>query len=297
MATSKKTQVSLEDELKKLGYELNSVLGEGSYGKVMSATSNTYGKVALKIINKKHPSKDYYSKFLPREIDTLKSLNHPNIVKLHEVIDIYDKIILVMELAGRGDLLNYIKLRGALPEEKAKIMFYQLLSAIEYMHARNIVHRDLKCENILLDNENNVKVSDFGFSRRQMVDQLSKTYCGSAAYTAPEILQGIPYKGTSGDIWSLGVILYIIACGSMPFDDSNVKKMIATQLERKVGFSKSKRISEDLQKLIHGMLQASIEKRYTIQDIKESAWLAPTVARFNSIDTTANHIAEKVNTS
>jgi len=274
MAPIMSAAISDEDELKRRGYTLGSILGEGSYAKVKWATSEKYGrKVALKIISKKKAPVDFQQKFLPRELEVMKILDHPNIIRLFDIIFINDKIVMVMEMAGHGDLLEYVKLRGAIPDEKAKVMYAQLVSAVDYLHSLNIVHRDLKCENILLDIENNIKLSDFGFSRFQHPDQMSRTYCGSAAYAAPEVLQGIPYHGTAYDVWSLGVVLYIMVCGSMPYDDSDVKKMIRYQLERKVGFSKSKKISDDAKHLIHGILEANIELRFKISDIKQSAWL------------------------
>lgn len=182
---------------------------------------------------------------------------------------------IVMEMAGHGDLLEYIKLRGALEENKSKSMFGQFVDAIDHLHGLNIVHRDLKCENLLLDVKNNIKVSDFGFARELSNNELSKTFCGSAAYAAPEILLGIAYEGYSYDIWSMGVILYIMVCGSMPYDDSNIKKMIRYQTERKVSFSSSKKVSDSCKKLIHKILESDVNKRATISEIRNSSWLSP----------------------
>ncbi|NXF29015.1 TSSK1 kinase, partial [Nyctibius bracteatus] len=222
--------------LGKRGYSLSHTLGEGSYGKVKSAFCNRLKRdVAIKIIDKRKTPQDYLVRFLPREIETLRSLRHPSIIKTYEIFETdAEKVYIVMELGKKGDLLDYIKVTGALKEDVARIKFQQLASAIKHCHDSDFAHRDLKCENILLDENLNIKLSDFGFSRSLSRDQngriiLSKTFCGSAAYAAPEVLQGIPCDPRISDIWSLGVILYTMVHAFMPFDDSNVRKMICIQ--------------------------------------------------------------------
>ncbi|KAK2191769.1 hypothetical protein NP493_46g07043 [Ridgeia piscesae] len=284
-ATEKVNSVNDDEELRHRGYVVGPTLGEGSYAKVKSAfAAKLNKKVALKIINRRKAPKDFQQKFLPRELEIMQLIHHPNIIELYEVMQFNGKIevYIAMEIAGHGDLLEYIKLRGAIAEEKAKVLFYQLVSAIEYLHSISIIHRDLKCENILLDSENNVKVSDFGFARIMTEEDLSSTFCGSAAYAAPEILQGIPYKGAPYDVWSIGVILYIMVCGSMPYDDSNIKKMIRYQTERKVAFSRSKHVSQECKDLIHRMLEADIKKRIPITEIKHQTWIAETASRISA---------------
>ncbi|CAK9302539.1 unnamed protein product [Gordionus sp. m RMFG-2023] len=267
-------QVDDESELKKRGYFLGSTLGEGSYAKVKLAHSELMQKrVAIKIINKQKAKRDFVEKFLPRELSIIKKMHHPNIIEIFDIIHVGYKIYVIMELAGHGDLLQYIKLKGALDERRAKRMFSELTSGVSYLHHNNIVHRDLKCENLLLDINNSIKISDFGFARFYDGSELSKTYCGSAAYAAPEILQGNPYVCPLYDIWSMGVILYIMVCGSMPYDDSNIKKMIKDQMEKKVGFSRSKKLSAEVKELIYKLLESDISKRARISDIKTSKWL------------------------
>jgi len=272
-ATEKVIAVNEDEELRRRGFNMGATLGEGSYAKVKCAFWNQINKrVAIKVINKKKAPKDFQTKFLPRELDVMKRVKHPNIIELYDILHLNGKVYLIMEMAGHGDLLEYIKLRGAIPEEKAKGMYIQLAQAISYLHRKDIVHRDLKCENVLLDVKNQIKVSDFGFARRVIDNELSHTFCGSAAYAAPEILQGIPYGGKSYDVWSLGVILYIMVGGSMPYDDSNIKKMIRYQTERKVGFSKSRPLSNDVKSLIHHMLEANVKNRYSTEDVIEHRW-------------------------
>ncbi|NWI70364.1 TSSK1 kinase, partial [Todus mexicanus] len=222
--------------LARKGYILNKTVGEGSYGKVKSAYCDRLKcNIAIKIINKRRIPRDFLEKFLPREIEALRYLQHPSIVRTYEIFETAaGKVYIVMELADKGDLLNYIRITGAMREDVACAKFQQLASAIKYCHDLNLAHRDLKCENILLDKDLDFKLSDFGFCKSLSRDEngriiLSETFCGSAAYAAPEVLEGIPYDPRVSDIWSLGVVLYTMVCAFMPFDDSDVKKMICLQ--------------------------------------------------------------------
>lgn len=255
-------------------------MGEGSYAKVKSAYSERLkSNVAVKIIDRKKAPTDFLEKFLPREIEILAMLNHRYIIKTYEIFETSDgKVYIVMELGVQGDLLEFIKCRGPLHEDVARKMFRQLSSAIKYCHDLDIVHRDLKCENLLLDKDFNIKLSDFGFSKRCLRDDsgrltLSKTFCGSAAYAAPEVLQGVPYQPKVYDIWSLGVILYIMVCGSMPYDDSNIKRMLRTQKEHRVDFPHSKHLTGECKDLICRMLQPDVNRRLHIDEILSHCWV------------------------
>ncbi|XP_074177784.1 testis-specific serine/threonine-protein kinase 1 [Rhinolophus sinicus] len=268
--------------LKRRGYIMGINLGEGSYAKVKSAYSERLKfNVAVKIIDRKKAPTDFLEKFLPREIEILAMLNHHSIVKTYEIFETSDgKVYIIMELGVQGDLLEFIKTRGALHEDDARRKFHQLSSAIKYCHDLDVVHRDLKCENLLLDKDFNIKLSDFGFSKRCLRDDggrltLSKTFCGSAAYAAPEVLQGIPYQPKVYDIWSLGVILYIMVCGSMPYDDSNVKKMLRIQKEHRVNFPRSKHLTGECKDLIYRMLQPDVNRRLHIDEILSHCWVQP----------------------
>lgn len=274
-ATEKVVSVNEDEELRQKGFTLGMNLGEGSYAKVKSAFwTKNHKRVAIKIINKKKAPKDFKTKFLPRELDIMKKLKHPHIIELFDIMQFNGKVYMVLEMAGHGDMLEYIKLRGAIPNDKAAIMYYQLAHAIAYLHSMSIVHRDLKCENILLDAKNMVKVSDFGFARNQAYKDMSSTFCGSAAYAAPEILQGIPYIGEAYDVWSMGVILYIMVCGSMPYDDTNVKKMIRNQIDKKVSFpQRQRKLNHLVKELIHSMLEAKVELRVSMEDVLNHQWL------------------------
>ncbi|XP_067834222.1 testis-specific serine/threonine-protein kinase 1-like [Heptranchias perlo] len=266
--------------LKKRGYTLGVNLGEGSYAKVKSAYSDRLKtNVAVKIIDRRKAPADFLEKFLPRELEILAMLNHRYIVKTFEIFETSDgKVYIIMELGVQGDLLEFIKTRGALPEEVSRKMFRQLALAVKHCHELDVVHRDLKCENLLLDKDFNIKLSDFGFAKRCSTDDqgrplLSKTFCGSAAYAAPEVLQGIPYQPKVYDVWSLGVILFIMVCGSMPYDDSNIKRMLRIQKEHRVDFPRSKVVPADCKELIYRMLHPDTTKRLTIDEVLEHPWL------------------------
>ena len=215
------------------GYVLGDSVGKGSYAVVKVAFSKKLNRqVAIKIITKKKAPQDYLKKFLPREIAVMKQLNHPNIIGLNEAIETSSRIFLVMDMADGGDLLDYIKTNGAISENEARSFFRQLVVASEYLHSMDVVHRDLKCENILLDRNKNILLSDFGFARTQPMEsntgrrKLSRTFCGSYAYAPPEILRGVAYDGTRTDVWSLGVVLFTMLCAKLPFDDSNLKLLM-----------------------------------------------------------------------
>ncbi|XP_038826064.1 testis-specific serine/threonine-protein kinase 1-like [Salvelinus namaycush] len=266
--------------LKKRGYTLGISLGEGSYAKVKSAYSERLKtNVAIKIINRRKAPADFLEKFLPRELEILASLNHRNIVKTFEIFETSEgKVYMIMELGVQGDLLEFIKFRGALPEDFTRKLFKQLSLAIQFAHDLDVVHRDLKCENLLLDKDFNLKVSDFGFARRINYDDagqmiLSKTFCGSAAYAAPEVLQGLPYNAKVYDVWSMGVVLFIMLCGSMPYDDSNIKKMLKIQKEHRVDFPRSKTVPTECKDLMYRMLNPDVAQRIEIDDILEHVWV------------------------
>lgn len=271
--------------LEKKGYKLTATIGNGSYAKVKlaeytSKTSKERRRIATKIIDRNKAPDDFLKKFLPRELDIYLKLDHPNIVKIYEIIEIMHRVYIFMELAEGGDLLDFIRKHVILQNNIAKRMFGELAQAIKYCHNMQISHRDLKCENILLDRYYHIKLADFGFAR-SCVDLetnkriLSRTYCGSAAYAAPEILQGIPYNPKLYDIWSLGCILYIMVCGKMPYDDSDIKKMIKSQYDSKNKFPQKiyDRLDPLVKDLINTMLEPDVTKRANIDKVLKHPWL------------------------
>ena len=219
---SRKTLLPPVDSLPKAtileihGYQVGRTLGSGSYATVKEANSSRHKcKVAIKIISKRRAPDDYLQKFLPREIDVIKYLRHPSLILFYQCIETTNRMYIIMELAPKGDLLDEIRAKKQIKEKQAAIWFSQLINGIEYIHEKGVVHRDLKCENLILDGRYNLKITDFGFARAGMKPKagkysLSETYCGSYAYAPPEILTGTPYPPQMADIWSSGVILYVM---------------------------------------------------------------------------------------
>lgn len=199
--------------LESQGFIVGKVLGQGSYASVRSVYDvKRKRKVAVKIISKRKAPEDFLTKFLPREVDVIKILKHDHLIAFYQVIETTTRYFLIMEI-GKNDLLEEIRERKNVEENKAGVWFYQLHGGMMYMHSKGIVHRDLKCENVLLDEGQNIKITDFGFARKVVKNKtgeikFSETYCGSYAYAAPEILKGIPYDPFTPDVWSIGVILF-----------------------------------------------------------------------------------------
>ncbi len=289
--------------LQSYGYTLGESLGKGSYAVVKAAYSQKHKKrVAIKIVSKRRAPEDYLTKFLPREIQVMKRLRHPNCVCLYEAIETSSRIYLVMDMADNGDLLEHIRSKGALSEEKARDLFRQLIDATAYMHERDIVHRDLKCENLLLTQLNAIMISDFGFSRIQIKipetqkRKLSRTFCGSYAYAPPEILRGIAYDGTMADIWSLGVVLFTMVCASLPFDDSNLK-ILLDQVSKRVQFPRKRGalLSVEVKNLIGRMLTSDVNDRIDIEGIRNDPWYqnnkvsAVSISEVEPCTTTSTH--------
>lgn len=267
-------------------YNIIRTLGEGSFGKVKLAVHRSTGQqVALKIIaRKKLISRDMVGR-VEREIEYLQLLRHPHIIKLYTVIKTPNEIIMVLEYAG-GELFDYIVSHGRMPEEKARRFFQQMLCAVEYCHRHKVVHRDLKPENLLLDENLNVKIADFGLSNIMTDGNFLKTSCGSPNYAAPEVISGKLYAGPEVDVWSCGVILYVLLIGRLPFDDDHIPSLFA-KIQRGV-FTIPNWCPEDAQKLMRKMLVVNPMHRATIDDIRLDPWfmkdlpayLAPPVEEF-----------------
>ncbi|XP_012224338.1 testis-specific serine/threonine-protein kinase 6-like [Linepithema humile] len=267
------------------GYKLLRKLGEGCYAKVYLAEykpeheADRNNTLACKIINTTSAPKDFVQKFLPRELDILAKLNHPHVVHVHSIFQRHNKYFIFMRFAENGDLLEFVLKNGAVTENQARVWFRQLALGLQYLHELEIVHRDVKCENVLLTSNFNVKLADFGFAR-YVVDSrgkhvLSDTYCGSLSYVAPEILRGYPYNPKMSDIWSLGVILYILLNKAMPFDESNVKRLYELQVARKWKFRKrSDHLTEHVKKLVSNLLEPEVFKRWHLDQIVHSDWIA-----------------------
>ncbi|CAN8274588.1 unnamed protein product [Cochlearia groenlandica] len=254
-------------------YEMGKLLGHGTFAKVYLARNvKTNESVAIKVIDKEKVLKGGLIAHIKREISILRRVRHPNIVQLFEVMATKAKIYFVMEYVRGGELFNKVA-KGRLKEEVARRYFQQLISAVTYCHARGVYHRDLKPENLLLDEMGNLKVSDFGLSAvsdqiRQ--DGLFHTFCGTPAYVAPEVLARRGYDAAKVDIWSCGVVLFVLMAGYLPFHDRNVMAMYKKIYKGE--FRCPRWFSSELTRLLSKLLETNPEKRFTFPEIMENSW-------------------------
>ena len=205
-----------------------------------------------------------------REINILHLCTHPHIIRLYEVIDTPTDIFLVNEYVAGGELFDYIVSKGRLSADEARNFFHQIISGVEYCHFQKIVHRDLKPENLLLDANNNIKLADFGLSNLMRDGEFLRTSCGSPNYAAPEVISGHLYAGPEVDVWSCGVILYALLCGSLPFDDESIPNLFK---KIKSGmYSLPTHLSQLAKNLIPRMLEVDPMKRITIPEIRMHPW-------------------------
>ena len=252
-------------------YVLGETLGIGTFGKVKVGFHQMTGhKVAVKILNRqKIKNLDVVGK-IRREIQNLKLFRHPHIIKLYQVISTPTDIFMVMEYVSGGELFDYIVKHGKLKEDDARRFFQQIISGVEYCHRHNVVHRDLKPENLLLDQRLNVKIADFGLSNMMTDGEFLRTSCGSPNYAAPEVISGKLYAGPEVDIWSCGVILYALLCGTLPFDDEHVPSLF-----RKIKsgvFPIPDYLNKNVVTLLCHMLQTDPMRRATVDDIRKHEW-------------------------
>ncbi|KAG4969726.1 hypothetical protein JHK85_036147 [Glycine max] len=207
-------------------YKLGKTLGIGSFGKVKIAEHVRTGhKVAIKILNRHKIKNMEMEEKVRREIKILRLFMHHHIIRLYEVVETPTDIYVVMEYVKSGELFDYIVEKGRLQEDEARHFFQQIISGVEYCHRNMVVHRDLKPENLLLDSKFNIKIADFGLSNIMRDGHFLKTSCGSPNYAAPEVISGKLYAGPEVDVWSCGVILYALLCGTLPFDDENIPNL------------------------------------------------------------------------
>ncbi|KAG1732910.1 Pkinase-domain-containing protein [Suillus paluster] len=250
-------------------YTLGKVIGEGAYGKVRLGTNRlTCTRVAIKQIPKA------MSASLTREIHHHRQLHHPHVTQMYEVIATESHIWIVTELCCGGELFDYLAEKGRLSERESSIIFGQLALAVAYLHEKGIVHRDLKLENVLLDERCRVKLGDFGFTREYDRGVYMETFCGTTGYAAPEMLQGKRYLGPEVDVWSMGVILYCLLTGTLPFDDDDEAVMKEKVIKGK--YEDPEWLSTDARDLIRNILEVDPAKRLTIPQILASPWFTST---------------------
>uniref|UniRef100_A0A8C1D0N1 non-specific serine/threonine protein kinase n=1 Tax=Cyprinus carpio carpio TaxID=630221 RepID=A0A8C1D0N1_CYPCA len=256
---------SLTDEQPHVGnYRLLKTIGKGNFAKVKLARHVLTGReVSRYIFNVTHS--------LFREVRIMKVLNHPNIVKLFEVIETEKTLYLIMEYASGGEVFDYLVAHGRMKEKEARAKFRQIVSAVQYCHQKRIVHRDLKAENLLLDADMNIKIADFGFSNEFTIGSKLDTFCGSPPYAAPELFQGKKYDGPEVDVWSLGVILYTLVSGSLPFDGQNLKELRERVLRGKYRIPFY--MSTDCENLLKKLLVLNPGKRGSLEQIMKDRWM------------------------
>ncbi|CAM6074502.1 unnamed protein product [Sphagnum tenellum] len=255
-------------------YELGNTLGEGTFAKVKIAKNKETGEsVAIKVIDKEKILKHKMVDQIKREISTMKRVKHPNIVQLLEVMASKTKIYIVMEYAKGGELFGRIVHQGRLKEDQARKYFQQLIDAVDYCHSRGVYHRDLKPENLLLDSAGNLKISDFGLSalpQQLREDGLLHTTCGTPNYVAPEVIVDKGYHGATADLWSCGVILFVLMAGYLPFDEPNL-----LNLYRKIyraEFTCPPWFSAGAKRLLFKVLDPNARTRFTAAQIYKNEW-------------------------
>ncbi|GAB2294591.1 CBL-interacting serine/threonine-protein kinase 7 [Dionaea muscipula] len=258
-------------------YQLGGLLGRGSFAKVYYGRSLAdNAAVAIKVIDKSKTNASMEPRII-QEVAAMRRLNHPNVLRIHEVMATKAKIYLVMELARGGDLFEKLARRQGhrFPEPYARRLFHQLVSALQYCHQNGVAHRDMKPQNVLLDVDGNVKISDFGLSAVVVQHQGGllhlHTACGTPAFAAPEVVSRRGYDGTKADAWSCGVILFVMLSGSLPFDDSNLVAMYRKMYRRDLQFPPW--ISRPGRALIFQLLDPNPSSRLSVEAIAQSTWL------------------------
>ncbi|CAK9013029.1 Serine/threonine protein kinase OSK1 (OsK1) (SUCROSE NON-FERMENTING-1 related protein kinase 1A) (SNF1-related kinase 1A) (SnRK1A) [Durusdinium trenchii] len=257
-------------------YLIGDTLGEGTFGKVKRGTHTLTGEtVAIKILEKSKIKSEADLTRVTREIKILKKTRHDNCIRLLEVIDTPRQIFLMMEFLEGGEVFDYIVKNQRLAEPEASQFFKQILDGVSYLHKINVIHRDLKPENLLMqrlpNGEHQIKVADFGLSNTNENDVLLKTACGSPCYAAPEMIAGKQYDGTKSDIWSLGVVLFALVCGFLPFEDDDTPTLYRKILH--ADYRCPSFVSRGAQDLLARILNTNPATRYTIEEVLAHPWM------------------------
>jgi len=260
------------DKLLRVGlYDLERTLGKGNFAIVkLGIHKLTKTKVAVKIVNKCELDDDNLRK-IAREIDIMRRLSHKNIIQLYQVMESDSFMYIITEFAASGEIFDWLVTNKKMTETHAAKTFSQILNAVNYCHLNKVVHRDLKAENLLLDHDGNIKLADFGFSNYFTSGNLLSTWCGSPPYAAPELFEGKQYDGPRADIWSLGVILYVLVSGSLPFDGQTLQDLRSrvVSCQYRIPFF----LSQECEHLIRGLLVMEPNKRLSLEQITLHKWL------------------------
>mmetsp|Transcript_7908 Transcript_7908/g.16042 ORF Transcript_7908/g.16042 Transcript_7908/m.16042 type:complete len:397 (-) Transcript_7908:365-1555(-) len=262
-------------------YDLYGTLGEGAFGKVKYAVNTeTNEAVAIKILDKDKIQTRNMGAQIKKEISIMKMINHHHVVSVKDVFATSAKIFIVLEFVGGGELFDKIANEGKLPEEKARFYFKQLVEGLSHCHNNGVCHRDLKPENLLLDTDGNLKISDFGFSTLNIGDadgdggaraELLHTTCGTPNYVAPEVLGKDGYDGKRADVWSIGVILYVLLAGYLPFDENTMVALF--QKIKNADFEYPDWFSDEARDLLSKTLVPDPHARIKLSDMKAHPWM------------------------
>ena len=253
-------------------YIIKEIIGNGTFSKVkLGINKYTNEKVAIKLLEKKKITEKKDLERIFREMSIVKNLNHPNIIKTYEIFNKEKYYYMIMDYCKGGELFDYIVKKGRLNEEETSFFFYQIINGLEYIHSKNIVHRDLKPENLLLTDKNKLKIIDFGLSNyfnlnKENKTNLLKTPCGSPCYAAPEMVSGNKYNGFKTDIWAIGIVLYAMIVGYLPFEDSDNDILFQKILDCDIEFPEF--LNELSIDIIKKILNSNCDERYSISDIK-----------------------------
>ena len=255
-------------------YKFVKLLGKGAFGKITLGIHKLTGKyVAIKSIDKANIKDEYSRRKVFQEVYILKKIRHSCVIRLLEVFESEKHFLMVMEYSGGGDLLQYVKKRKRLNEQSSKAIFKQILYALGHCHCRSVLHRDIKLDNVLMDGEGGVKLCDFGVSRMVKKGHTIQEQCGTPAYLAPEIIIDKGYQGFSADIWSLGVLLYAMVQGTVPFKASNITDLHKLILAGEFDFPVDS-VSAEVKDLVRRMLVLDPAKRISIPQMLNHPWVA-----------------------
>ncbi|KAJ8486458.1 hypothetical protein OPV22_018943 [Ensete ventricosum] len=272
--------------LRRVGkYEVGRTIGEGTFAKVKFAQNTETGEsVAMKVLDRATIIKHNMVDQIKREISIMKLVRHPYVVRLHEVLASRTKIYIILEFITGGELFDKIIHHGKISEAESRRYFQQLIDGVQYCHSKGVYHRDLKPENLLLDSQGNLKISDFGLSAMPMQGvSLLRTTCGTPNYVAPEVLSHKGYNGAIADIWSCGVILYVLLAGYLPFDEVDLTTLYS-KIE-KAEFSCPSWFSIGAKSLLCKILDPNPETRMRIEEIRNDEWFKKNYVPVSQVET------------
>ena len=253
-------------------YSFVKLIGKGAFGNVTLGIHKLTGKyVAIKTIEKRFMKDEFSRRKVFQEVYILKKIRHANVIRLLEVFEDSEHMLIVMEFAAGGDLLKYVRERGPLPEAHGREIFRQVVYGLGHIHSRSVLHRDIKLDNILLDIDEGVKICDFGVSKIVSKDDIIKEQCGTPAYIAPEVISNEGYQGFYIDHWSLGILLYAMLTANVPFKAKNMEELLEVIRTKRVAFPV--KLSETAMDLIKSLLKLNPRERLSIPEILSHPWM------------------------